>query len=930
MEVLVLGPMVAARDGREVELGGRRQRMVLAALLVARGRVLPASRLQELVWADSDHTASKATLHGYVAGLRRALEPERESRSAGGVLVREGPGYAVRVPPDQIDAERFTAMVNRGGALLDQGDPSEALSTLDSALALWRGPAYADVDGAPFVLPEVARLDTLRASAVELRLAALLELGRHEATIGELEALVIEQPIRERGWEMLATALYRSGRQGDALAAIRRARSELVEQLGLETGPGLQGLEAAILDQSLPPAPAPTESPLAGLHLDAPTFVSSNVSVLACSFVGREPDLAAAAAAVADHRLVTFTGPAGIGKTRLALELARHRADPDGPWVVELASLPDPGLVASAIAGALGIPVSTIDQLVAALADRECLLVVDNAEHVLAGVVPVVAALLSRCPRLRILVTSREALDLPAEHLVVVPPLPLPDAVTLLVHRVEAVGKLAPVDAALAARVCADLDGLPLAIELAAGQCRALSLPEVAHRLVDRFALLTAGPHRPERHRTLANAIGWSYQALTDEERRMLQRLTVFASGFDLEAARVVGGEWPTTLTGLVRKSLVTVDATRTPRRFDLLMSIKEYASQQAPLEVLTAARAAHREWLAGLTETALLRLGSSGGGRWMQRLATERSNIRAALASADKDGDAAAAVRICGALSWFWFRTGLIDEGLRESTRALAASAGLSTPDVQVARARTVGGVGALHHLAGQGTLAVEALREAMHLARQVGSIPEVITETAYLALFEGFGGDLDEAVPLADAALALARDFGVPSLLAEALMVRGQLHRLAGNLTASRAILADAYQLAVDCGHSWAAISAGWADAKTSLDLGEPTAAVDRLRSVILRHSGNDLTGMVTCVHTLAGALARCGRAEVGARLLGAASALRSRIGFDPERMDPVDGAASAAAVASALTPEAFARAEAEGRALSLRQVLELVAAA
>ncbi|WP_238008581.1 BTAD domain-containing putative transcriptional regulator [Dactylosporangium sp. AC04546] len=593
-DLQVLGPVTATRDGAEIPLGGRRQRMVLAALLVARGRVLPADRLRDLVWGDGDRTASRATLHGYVAGLRKALEPGRPARG-GHMLVREGPGYLLRLPPERVDAERFTRAVARGAAELDDGCPAQAVATLEAGLAQWRGPAFAGLGTASFALPEVARLDALRAAAAELRLAALLELGRHAAVIGELEALVIEQPLRERGWELLAVALYRAGRQGDALAVVRRARAELAAQLGVDPGPALRRLETAILAHADDLQPATTRPGAAiattpvtaqGAQPAAGPAGAGNVPAATSSFVGRRRELRAAGALVAAHRLVTLTGPPGVGKSRLATELARRRPDPGGSWLVDLAGLRDPARVTDAVAGVLGVPAGTVDGLAATLAGRAALLVLDNAELLLPGVVAVVDALLSRCPGVRVLVTSREALDLPSECVVTVPPLPLPEAVTLLSHRVAAVSRLTVADLALAERVCADLDRLPLAIELAAAQCRALSLAEVADRLHDRFALLRAGGHRPERHRTLSAAIAWSYRTLTDGERRLLHRLSALTGAFDLAGAhRLAGsdaaGSIVPDLVGLVRKSLVMVDPSSSPRRFGLLRTVRAYAHRR-------------------------------------------------------------------------------------------------------------------------------------------------------------------------------------------------------------------------------------------------------------------------------------------------------------------------------------------------------------
>ncbi|MEV0328882.1 BTAD domain-containing putative transcriptional regulator [Micromonospora echinospora] len=547
----VLGPLDARRDGDPVPLGGRRQRTVLAALLAARGRMMPVDRIEALVWGESRPPASRATLHGYVARLRAVLEPGRPARAKGRLLVRDGPGYALRIPPESLDAERFAALVARGGALVDRC-PEEAEAALREGLALWRGPAYADVGEAAFAIPERARLDTLHATATELRMTALLALGRHRTVIGEMEAFVVEEPLRERGWELLATALYRAGRQSDALAVLRRARAHLADEQGIEPGPELRRVESAILRQD--------ETVLAGRPVR-----TGNVPAPISSFVGRTAELAATTAALDAGRLVTLTGPPGVGKTRLAQEVARRRRDPDGPWFVDLSGLRDAERLPTVVAEAAGVPVVATRGLVDDIGER-AVLVVDHADHLLTDVVPAVTALLARCPALRVLVTSRRSLGVPGERVVAVPPLSDVDAARLLADRVRTAGGAVP-EPVLAARICRRLDALPLAIERAAVRVAALAPADVLATLDDGL---------------LDDVIGASHRLLTDAERRLLHRLRFFPGPFTLTDVRRVAGAPDVTsaLVGLVRASLVLVDAGAVPGRYRLLPAVRSYAGR--------------------------------------------------------------------------------------------------------------------------------------------------------------------------------------------------------------------------------------------------------------------------------------------------------------------------------------------------------------
>ncbi|WP_433531145.1 BTAD domain-containing putative transcriptional regulator [Micromonospora sp. CA-263727] len=941
MQFRVLGPLAAEVGSEEVDLGGPRQRAVLAALLAARPSSVSSERLMEQVWSDTE-PPSMATLFGYVASLRRALEPDRAARTAPQLLVREGPGYALRVPAEAVDAERFTRLVTVGGRHLDRGDPHAALGHLDQGLGLWRGAAYADFLDAPFAASTVARLDSLHTAARELRLAALLAVGDFATAIGELQALVIEYPLRERGWELLAVALYQTGRQGDALAVLREARDRLAAELGADPGPGLLRIQEAILrqDESLwvSVARAPALTAAAGR---APS--SRNLPAAISSFVGRDAERARLNALLAEHRLVTVTGPGGVGKTRLAMESLCERADPDGPWLVELAGVRDGTLLARTVADALGLPEPAgLPELARLVGERRTLIVLDNAEHLVDAVADLATALLAAGPAVQILVTTRQSLGIAGEALLELTSLPPEDAVALLTARRAAVlpgDALTEADRPVARQLCRELDGLPLAIELAAAQCRALSLREILDQLDDRFALLGSGRAGGHRHATLERTIEWSHHLLTPPEQQLFRRLSVFDGGFDLDAAQQVGTgpELPRilpALLSLVRKSLVSVDAMHTPRRYRMLDSIRHYAAGLLSEAERAALRLRHRAWLLGLVEAAEPRLLTADGAHWMQRLRLERDNIAAGLESALETGDVLGAARICAALAWFWFRTGQITDGLRwgrAAESALLKEVAADTAhgeELLLVRARLLLAIGGVTYLTGDHAGASEVFRTAAGLGERVGARDVRATAVNYLASMIMMAGDLAGAQAVADQAVALAEAVGHPGVRAEALTVRGQISRIAGDLERAHRELTEANRLARECGHWWAVLSSGWAGGKVSLDRGQPEQALRTLRALVLETDpGNDRASWLALVHSLAGVLARTGEAASGAVLLGAVAALGATIGYFPERMDPLDAPASARAVREALDEETCRAATARGRQLDWAELVAVL---
>ncbi|MFG1947898.1 BTAD domain-containing putative transcriptional regulator [Nonomuraea sp. NPDC048826] len=635
MRIGVLGPLeTRSDDGGPLRVPDRKVRVLLAALAARGGGPVPADRLVHDLWGDRPPRNPAGTLQARVSQLRRALgDPS---------LVLHGPsGY--RLDGVTVDADRFrTLLASSSGA----GLPERA-ACLGSALALWRGPAYADFADEGFAAPEIARLD-------EERLTALEELAEIRLALGEpvdLGPLVAERPLRERLTALHMRALYRDGRQGEALAAYEGLRARLADELGVDPAPEVRSLHRAILRQDLT------------LPARPPARVAGNLPAPVAGLVGRDEDVAQVRALLGERRLVTLTGPGGVGKTRLAVAvaggLASSEAYPGGVWLVELVGAVD---VAQAMAGVLGVRDDSAEpllpRLAGVLAARRTLLVVDNCEHLVDQAAEVVSALLKAAPGLDVLVTGQEPLGVTGEHVEVVSPLPADAAARLFADR-------AGIEASPAvAAVCERLDGIPLALELAATRVRALGVEELAARLDDRFRLLSSGARdAPARQRTLRATIDWSWELLSGPERVVLRRLAAHAGGCTLEAAEEVcaepGVDVLEALARLVQRSLVTPGP-----RHRLLESVAAYCVErlrEAGEEDLVRER--HARYYTRLAERAELR--GPRQREWLERLDQETANLRRALAGRDP-------VRPANALAWYWFLRGRLGEARRALTAAL------------------------------------------------------------------------------------------------------------------------------------------------------------------------------------------------------------------------------------------------------------------
>ncbi|RKT51778.1 putative ATPase [Saccharothrix australiensis] len=679
----MLGPFeVHTDDGGAAGVPGARLRALVVALALEPGRVVPKATLIDWIWGEHPPSDAANALQRLASRLRRVL-PD-------GVVDGQAGGYRLAVAPDAVDAVRFEQLVARAR---DDGEPRR-VELLREALGLWRGAAMQDVglsDSAAFDAA-VTRLEGLRLTALEDRFEAEVRLGRGAGLVAELTELVAAHPLRERLVAALMRALGAAGRSTEALLVYQRAREALADELGVDPSPELSELHVALL-----------RGEVGRREEDRRTNLRAELT----SFVGKEDDVAAVRALVAGHRLTTLVGPGGSGKTRLAAETVRTVLDdlPDGAWLVELAPVGAGGDVAQSTLAVLGLrdallggtpDAEPIERVVAALREREALLVLDNCEHLVDSVAKFAHRVLGECRRLRILATSREPLGITGEALWPVEPLALPaadadadgiessPAVRLLRDRAGAVRKDLAVDAevsATMARVCRALDGMPLAIELAAARLRTMSLDQLANRLDDRFRLLTGGSRTAlPRHRTLRAVIDWSWELLNDAERVVLRRLSVFSGGASLEAAErvcagdaVEAGQVLELLTALTEKSLVRTEGGGAPR-YRMLGTVKEYAAHRlAEAGEAESTRHAHLAHFTELVEAAEPHLRRAEQLDWLAVLDAEYDNIAAAMRGALAAGEAHGAMRLAAAAGWYWWLGGHKVEGNELITAATA-----------------------------------------------------------------------------------------------------------------------------------------------------------------------------------------------------------------------------------------------------------------
>ena len=701
-----LGPLVVEVDGVDHPPPGPKPGALLAALLVHANRRVSVPVLLETVWGDHLTPKAEATLESHVWRLRRLLEPTRPRGQAPRVLVNDSGGYRLLARPEEIDSARFEHLAEQTRALTPADDPADLLVRCEQALVLWRGPPYQQVADQEWAAPFLARLEEMATELRERRIDALLATGATDRALSDVAGLIEETPFRERLWAQRILGLYRAGRVEESLQAYRLARGKLLEELGAEPGPELQHLHRRVLDQDpalrlRPTAPVVTVAgPRAGPGVfpgDAAARPARPVEVhlptRADPLIGRRPDLESLAELVTTRQLVTLTGAAGCGKTRLAVEVAAAVAGsfPDGVWFVDLAAVDRPELVLDVVVTTIGFAAPAVGNAVEALRgytqDRRMLLVLDNAEHLLPAVADVVTAVQAADSRCALLVTSREPVATGGELIWALGPLPLdrqPDvldtepsadgdllspAVELFLARAQAADPTLPVDDAAmqtVQRICRAVDGLPLAIELAAARVRSASLAEIAEQVAaDASGLRRLGRPTADHRQSVRSAIEWSHRLLSGEEQVVHRRLSVLPGPFTRPAAAAVAGvgpvaavDVPELLAMLTHRSLLTpvrVGRKGGPTLFSQLATVRGHAAHALAASDETAAAAHRRDaWVDGLL-AARPRV-SRAGGDFYDSVADAYPTVRASLQRVLVDEPDTAAGRLLSALTMFWY----------------------------------------------------------------------------------------------------------------------------------------------------------------------------------------------------------------------------------------------------------------------------------
>lgn len=785
-----LGTLVLDDDGVEQSPGGEKPARILAALLINANTRVPVETLMNAVWGDRVSAGTTSTLESHVWRLRKVLEPTRARRVPPSVLINDRGGYQLIVSADRVDSLRFEQLAEEVRNLLASGQPARALRQANNALALWRGRPYTSVADEAWAAPAVARLEEVHAQTQERRVVALLAVGDPERALADLEVLTTRLPFRERLWHQRMLALYRCGRAEEALRTYQRARAVLRDELGLEPGRELRDLQVQILDRD----PDLTGSP-GPAALTAQVHLPHQLSPL----VGRAGELASLVGLLGDHRLVTVAGSAGCGKTRLAIDVARSAATkfPDGVWFVDLTAVTSPDLVVDLVTSALGVPAPVVGTSMHALAtfvrDRRMLLVLDNCEHVLAGVAEVIGVALEEGRECSVLATSREPVGLPAEVIWSLGPLAVPDeaeptdpaaypAVALFLARVRSAVPTLNLDAERvrhAAAICVAVDGLPLAIELAAARSRSYSLGEIAEQVAEdpsRLARIGRGP--ADHRRTVRAAIEWSHRSLPPPERVLHRRLSVLPGPFTPSAATAVGGpdlaakEGVTDLLArLVHRSMLTsAESARRRGRtsFSQLSTIRGHAAHalRAAGEQAEAVRR-RDDWVLELVSSRP-GIGQADEAGWYDEVEDSFGTVRATLQHWLVDERQPAGVFVSARLSLFWYYRRQMVQGDRWLQLATTAPPGTDPADDALARlnlsaALTLRGRADLaraHIAAALTRVATAPARRRVELGEHLGALSSALAVTGESALLQLVGDRLSElsGMPGADELASLA----------------------------------------------------------------------------------------------------------------------------------------------------------------------------
>ncbi|WP_188196880.1 BTAD domain-containing putative transcriptional regulator [Nonomuraea sp. SYSU D8015] len=913
MRMELLGPVRAcADDGTPIEVGGVMVRALLARLALAEGEMVPVDALVDGLWGEHPRGGTVNALHGLVHRLRKALGEAIDDKE---VVERAAGGYRLHVRAEDVDACRFEEKAKRGGRELAAGDVRRAASLLDEALALWRGDALADVRDTPFAATAGARLNELRVAAMEDRFEAELRLGHHDEILADMAAMAAGHPLRERLAGLRMRALHAAGRQSDALAVFDQVRGTLAEELGVDPSEDLRETYLAVLrgEREYPQA-----------RQARPHAVPGHLPAQLTSFVGRQEELRLLAGLLESSRLVTVVGPGGVGKTRLAVEaVSRHRVHQRGrAWLVSLTAVNTADGLVEAVLSTISLagaqPAGTLlERVVNLLAGGEGVLVLDNCEQISGAVAEFAGQLLERQPGLTILATSREPLDVIGEALCRLGPLGLPPAhadrdrasasaaVRLFLDRAGAVHPGFALDASTARPVVdivRRLDGLPLALELAAARLRTMSAEQIARRLDDRFRLLSTGNRTAQpRQQTLHAVIEWSWDLLTSQERTLAARISIFPARTGIAVIEAVcadetvpADEVVYLLDSLVDKSIVE----RAGDGYRMLETIRAHAADKLRLaEETDAVLRGLTRYFADLADEHEPLLRSDKQAESLRLFQAEYDNLMYALQTAIDGDDAETAARMLGPLYWYWVM-------LRYDARAETYIAKVTEfGDALPADARAA--FTAIHLVGVEGGPITdhERLRALIGDCARTGALrryPMLLTIVLVMAAILG----LDE---LLDQEIARVRSGPDRWAIACTFMIEAMRHREQGDRESSATAMTTALRLFEETGDRWwtakalyglaqihaiagdhdQAITAYEHSLAIATDLGSQDEVSTRLGLATERMRAGDLAGAKRDIDTAEGAARRRGQPALEIEVLGVQAELHRRSG-EVERAD------------------------------------------
>ncbi len=875
-EIRVLGSLEVVHGDVVQPIRAAKHRRLLAALVAADGRSRPVDALVEAVWGEAPPVSARKLLQVYVSALRRALPP-------GASVVTEFGGYRLSLEGARLDASRFEELAGESTAVAGE-NPSLSVSIAERALGLWRGPAYGDLAYEDFLGGEPGRLEELRLALIETRIASVLHLNRPEEVLAETTALAGSNPLRERAQALAMRALYQAGRQSEALEVYAVFRNRLDEELGLQPGPELRDLQRQIL----------THDPVLR-HDSKSDRIPTGLPEAPNALVGRARELSLIDGLLRRQnvRLLVLTGAGGSGKTRLALEAARRAEGSfaNGAVFVDLAPLREPGLVAGAIASAVGVVDApgelTADALVATLRLSERLLVLDNAEHIRAAA-QLFVDLLARAPRISLLVTSRAVLHVSGEYVFPVAPLELDDAAELFRQRARALranatGGEAEADDRDIRAICRRIDGLPLAVELAAARTGTLTPAMLLGRLDERLGILTRGPRDlPARQQTLRGTIDWSVDLLSNEERRVLARLSVFSGGVPLEAAEVVCDTDLDALSTLVDHHLVQRVVHSGRPRLALLETIHEYATELLASDPADLRRTRHAlaEWCRSLAEEAEPHLSQGAQSEWLDVLELEHENMRVALEYLREEDLQEQRLALAVLLSRFWYVRGYLTEGRRRLGDALERATLLPPSH----RRRAFTAAASLALLQGDHAAAVRCAEDALAAAREAEEPRFVANALSNLGAIVLAAGDHARARSALEEAVARAREVGDQRITALAINNLGDLALTIGDYERARPLFEESLALLRSRGDAANIARSLFNIGAVDLMLGRTSAAADRFREgLALCRTTGDREDTAWSLLGLAATETERSAGGRGAVLLGAARAVLTHMGAD-----------------------------------------------